>query len=86
MKKMSTRTKRAAVGVFALALLSPMISTSPASAADGWMDTSLSADERAELLLEAMSLEQKVDLMTGDQGRSPTGSSTLRSRSWVFRH
>jgi beta-glucosidase len=36
-----------------------------------WMDRSLSADERAGLLLDAMTLEEKVELMTGDQGGAP---------------
>jgi len=45
----------------------------PAHAADGpWMNTSLSPDQRAALLLPAMTLEEKVDLMTGNQGEQPT--------------
>lgn len=36
-----------------------------------WMDTSLSPDQRAELLLDAMTLEEKIELMTGDQGAAP---------------
>lgn len=31
-----------------------------------WMDTSLSPDERADLLVPRMTLEEKVALMTGD--------------------
>ncbi|MBT2498597.1 glycoside hydrolase family 3 C-terminal domain-containing protein [Agromyces sp. ISL-38] len=31
-----------------------------------WMDTSLSADQRADLLLPEMTLEEKADLMAGD--------------------
>ncbi len=36
-----------------------------------WMNTALSPDERAALLLAAMTLEEKVELMTGDQGAAP---------------
>lgn len=36
-----------------------------------WMDPSLSPDQRAGLLLEAMTLDEKVELMTGDQGEAP---------------
>jgi beta-glucosidase len=37
-----------------------------------WDDTGLSPDRRASLLLNAMTLEEKVELMTGDQGGAPT--------------
>jgi beta-glucosidase len=37
-----------------------------------WMDTTLSPDQRAALLLGAMTLEEKVELMTGDQGEAPS--------------
>src|SRR5687768_13306594 len=36
-----------------------------------WMNAALSADERAALLVRAMTLEEKVELMTGDQGAAP---------------
>ncbi len=36
-----------------------------------WMNTSLSPDERADLLLAEMTLEEKVDLMSGNQGEGP---------------
>jgi beta-glucosidase len=36
-----------------------------------WMDTTLSPDERASLLLQEMTLDEKVELMTGDQGEAP---------------
>jgi beta-glucosidase len=39
-----------------------------------WMNTSLSPDQRAELLLAQMTLEEKVDLMTGDDP-APAGTS-----------
>jgi beta-glucosidase len=37
-----------------------------------WMDTTLPPDQRAGLLRGAMTLEEKVELMTGDQGDAPT--------------
>src|SRR5215218_5756610 len=37
-----------------------------------WMDTSLSPDQRAALVLQEMTLEEKVELMTGDQGEAPS--------------
>ncbi|HEX2415533.1 MAG TPA: glycoside hydrolase family 3 C-terminal domain-containing protein [Thermoleophilaceae bacterium] len=37
-----------------------------------WMNTALSPDARAALLLQAMTLEEKVELMTGDQGEAPS--------------
>src|SRR4051794_9415945 len=41
--------------------------------ADGpWTDPGLSPDRRAGLLLDAMTLDEKVELMTGDQGEAPT--------------
>ena len=53
----------------ALALLA---STGMATAqAPPWMDPELSPDERATLLLGQMTLEEKVELMTGDQGEAP---------------
>ena len=46
----------------------------PVAAADDppWMDTSLTANERAAVLLAQMTLEEKVELMTGNQGDAPT--------------
>lgn len=45
-----------------------------AAAADDppWMDTSLTSRERAAVLLSEMTLEEKVELMTGNQGEAPT--------------
>ena len=45
-----------------------------AAAADDppWMDTSLTSNERAAVLLAAMTLDEKVELMTGNQGDAPT--------------
>jgi beta-glucosidase len=36
-----------------------------------WMNTALTPDERAALLLAAMTLDEKIELMTGDQGEAP---------------
>jgi len=45
----------------------------PAGAADQpWMNPHLSPDRRAALLLAEMTLAEKVDLMTGNQGEAPT--------------
>ena len=78
-KKSSTRARRVVVGVAALALTCPLAALPPAAATvqaqavAPWMDTSLSAEERAELLLAEMTLDEKVDLMTGNQGQEPYG-------------
>ncbi|WP_198285556.1 glycoside hydrolase family 3 C-terminal domain-containing protein [Cellulosimicrobium cellulans] len=50
-------------------VLTTAVAVVPPAAADNhwpWMDTSLSADERAALLLPEMTLEEKADLMAGD--------------------
>jgi beta-glucosidase len=46
------------------ALLAPSLATAQTPP---WMDTSLPPDERADLLLAQMTLEEKVDLMSGNQ-------------------
>ena len=65
-----------AAGAVALSLLSPTSSSTvtvgaaAAAAQDParpWMDTSLSPDQRADLLLAQMTLEEKVDLMSSNQ-------------------
>ncbi len=40
-------------------------------AAHPWLDTHLSPQERARLLLQQLTLAEKVDLMTGNQGEAP---------------
>jgi beta-glucosidase len=63
-----------AVAASAAVLVTPA-ATGPATAAQPdrpWMNTSLSPDRRATLLLAAMTLEEKVELMTGDQGGAPS--------------
>jgi beta-glucosidase len=60
--------------VVAVAVAVPVAGAVPAAAAQPerpWMNTSLSPDRRAALLLAAMTLEEKVELMTGDQGAAP---------------
>ena len=67
---------RVVVGAAAAALIITALPTTSAAAVvvdDPWMDTSLNADQRAALLLQAMTLEEKVELMTGDQGEGPAG-------------
>ena len=51
----------------------PAVSAAPArpSGAQPWMNTHLSPQERARLLLRQMTLAEKVDLMTGNQGEAP---------------
>ena len=64
---------RAAAGVVAVAL-AVLVSGGVASAQvpdRPWMNPALSPDARAALLLAAMTLEEKVELMTGDQGEAP---------------
>ena len=67
----SRRATKAAVGILAAALLCSLLLLTPtttavqAQTADfPWMDTSLSAEQRAALLLPEMTLEEKVELMT----------------------
>ena len=63
-----------AVAVVCLGLAAiPASSAAPAVRAAGqpWMNTHLSPQERARLLLQQMTLAEKVDLMTGNQGEAP---------------
>lgn len=67
----STGQMRVGGVVAALAMAATALAFSPPAAAEvvdrPWMDTSLSADERAGLLLVEMTLEEKADLMAGPQ-------------------
>lgn len=57
-----------------VATVGPAVLASPASAAAAdppWMNTALSPDERADLLLAQMTLEEKVDLMSSNQDEAP---------------
>ena len=60
------------VAVGALILGMAVAPVASAAETPPWMDTSLSANERAAVLLAAMTLEEKVELMTGNQGEAPT--------------
>ena len=63
-----------AVAVVCLGLVGiPASSAAPAvrAATQPWMNTHLSPQERARLLLQQMTLAEKVDLMTGNQGEAP---------------
>jgi len=63
---------RVVVGTAVAALVVTALPTAAAVAVDEpWMNTALSPDDRAALLLEAMTVEEKVELMTGDQGDAP---------------
>jgi beta-glucosidase len=60
----ATRLGRSALAWALCALLAPSL----AAAQDRpWMNTSLPPDQRADLLLAQMTLEEKVDLMSGNQ-------------------
>src|SRR5215207_3412054 len=62
-----------ACAAVSLSLLAPTaVQAAPGAAqAFPWQDPTLSPDDRAELLLAQMTLEEKVELMTGDQGAAP---------------
>jgi beta-glucosidase len=63
---------RVVVGAAVAALVITAVPSTAATAVDEpWMDTALSPDDRADLLLQAMTLEEKVELLTGDQGDAP---------------
>ena len=67
------------VAMGAVAVLGVATSASGASsstlartvAARPWLDVALSPAQRAQLLLRQMTLPEKVDLMTGNQGEAP---------------
>src|SRR5689334_3374214 len=68
----TTSARRRAAGIIAAAalILTSAFAVGPPATADEpwpWMDTSLSPDQRATLLLAEMTLEEKVDLMSGNQ-------------------
>ncbi len=69
-----SRIRVACAVIAAATLIVTAPGAAPAQAAQPerpWMNTSLSPDQRAALLLPAMTLEEKVELMTGDQGEAP---------------
>lgn len=71
--RVGRKGRRIAAGVAVAAVVVGVQTVSPAAAAPGdpWMNTALSPDQRAVLLLQAMTLEEKVELMSGDQGAAP---------------
>jgi beta-glucosidase len=61
-------------GIAAAAVVAAGAPAAPAAAEPPdrpWMNTALDPDQRAALLLAAMTLEEKIELMTGDQGEAP---------------
>lgn len=69
-----SRRLRSALAVLAAVTVTIPIGVAPAPAAQPdrpWLNTALSPDERAALLLRQMTLEEKVERMTGDQGAAP---------------
>jgi beta-glucosidase len=62
-----------AVSLFAL-LLSPLAAQRQAQAPKGpWMDASLSPDQRADMVMEQMTLEEKISLVHGAGGFGAAG-------------
>ncbi|MGA9627074.1 MAG: hypothetical protein WBQ65_21545, partial [Bryobacteraceae bacterium] len=62
-----------AVALFAL-LLSPLAAQRQAQAPKGpWMDASLSPDQRADMVMEQMTLDEKISLVHGAGGFGAAG-------------
>src|SRR5258708_5450821 len=73
-----------ALVLFALALPAPVQSSSKAAKSKStqpWMNPTLSADERADLVLKEMTLDEKISLLhgTGMQGLSPMSPLSIHS-------
>ncbi len=70
-----SRRARSVVAALAAAAVVAVGAPAAPAAADNhdrpWMNTALTPDQRAALLLAAMTLEEKIELMTGDQGEAP---------------
>ena len=60
------RVRLLGAAVVLVAVTAPVGIAAAQGGARPWMDTSLSAEERTALLLPQMTLEEKVELMTGD--------------------
>ena len=60
------------VGVVLVLGTSAVPSSAGATEARPWMNRALTPDQRAKLLLDQMTLAEKVELMTGDQGAAPS--------------
>jgi beta-glucosidase len=71
----------AALAVAVLAFNPTTSAQSPKRAAQPWMNPALSADERADLVLKEMTLDEKVSLLhgTGMQGLSPMSPLSIHS-------
>ncbi|MEE6283346.1 beta-glucosidase, partial [Georgenia sp. MJ170] len=61
-----SRTQRAAVGAIGAALVIGLAGPPVAAQDHPWMDTSLSPEERAELLIDAMTLDQKIQQIANE--------------------
>src|SRR5882724_11312123 len=73
-----------ALVLFALALPAPAQSSSKAAktkSTQAWMNPALSADERADLVLKEMTLDEKISLLhgTGMEGLSPMSPLFIHS-------
>ncbi len=73
LRRPTGRLRRGLAVIAAVAVAVPVGVAGPAAAAPGrpWTNTALSPDQRAALVLAEMTLEEKVELMTGDQGAAP---------------
>jgi beta-glucosidase len=68
------RVRGVVAGLAAAAVVAVGAPAAPAAADNHdrpWTNAALGPDERAALLLAAMTLEEKIELMTGDQGEAP---------------
>jgi beta-glucosidase len=61
----------AAAVVLSVGVLGVPASTAQPSNTQPWMNQQLSPEQRARLLMTQMTLAEKVDLMTGNQGEAP---------------
>jgi hypothetical protein len=60
--------------VLSVGALGAPASTAQPGSTQPWMDRHLSPEQRARLLLAQMTLAEKVDLMTGNQGEASRAS------------
>ncbi|MDX6228554.1 MAG: beta-glucosidase [Frankiales bacterium] len=74
-RRASTRFTAGLAVLSLAALTAPAAATaaasSPAAQARAWLNADLSPEARAQLVFEQMTLAEKVDLMTGNQGEAP---------------
>src|SRR6266851_4420329 len=57
--------------VLAVGVVTAPASLSQPASSQPWLNTHLSPQERARLLMQQMTLAEKIDLMTGNQGEAP---------------